>query len=135
MHETHHDTEQRIITKKVSNIELAEVTLVPSVVLFRPPVGHRYIVLDAITEAKTITGTLTDAPKIALDNGTTGQDIVTSLDQPVAVGVQRLTVIAAPKIVDNDKPLRLLKTEISEGCTSYKLSITVALIRISGSGV
>lgn len=133
MNESHHETEHRIVTRKLRSIDLVDIVTDPDQVIFRPPVGQEYAVLNVFAKGRVIEGVLTDAPDVTIDNGTTGQDIVASFAMPSTEVTERKTVLQNNLLVTNTTPLRLLKTDATDA-TTYLGDITVVLLRVSGSG-
>lgn len=132
----HLDSVHRLHTKKFLGVDLtvAGVTATPNQLVFQPPKGYYYFVTRVWTHNRSVTGTVSDAPAILLDNGTDGNNIVAAVDLPTTdQAFKQQTVASTVLVVSHANPLRLKSTDGADGSTKFLVDVTVELLEFSGN--
>lgn len=125
-----HDSDQMIFTKSIPSIDLtvAGVAADATTVLFRPPAHTVFILTDLITENELVTGTVSDAPGIIVDNGTNGQDLVAAVDLATTqAAYKRHTMASTTLVLDHDNPLRLRSADGANGSTAFNVTFHITI--------
>lgn len=129
------DSVRRLRTKKIRSIDLtvAGVTAAATTLLFRPNVGHKFIVTGVTSHVRSALGTITDAPNILLDNGTDASNFVAGVDLATTTGsVKQHTIATTTLFTDHDHPIRLKSVDGADGSTTFLVDIVLQLVEITG---
>jgi hypothetical protein len=132
------DSRRRRYTKKVRHVDLtvAGVTAAPTTILFQPAYNTRWLLVGAYAENVGLTGTITDAPAVLMDNGTDsgsgGTNLVAGVDLSTTDKVVKIFTLAAPgTVLDYLHPLRLKSTDGADGSTAFPVNIILELLQLS----
>lgn len=119
--------------KTIRGIDLtvAGVTATASQIVFRPAVGTKYIVTGVYTENRSVTGTVSDAPNILLDNGTDASNIVAGVDLATTQGAVKVHTLASTTLtIDHSNPLRLKSVDGADGATAFLVDLTIRVFQL-----
>jgi hypothetical protein len=87
--------------------------------LYTPVAGMQFLATSALVRNDTVSGTISTAAALQIDNGTDGNDIFASatLSSPATGRFFNLTAATQPRIVTDTAPLRLRRTVAAAGTT------------------